>query len=144
MTRCVVRLLGREATADMALRLLVDVELQFVCEVLLGLIASEQRAKAKRNDCRQRSRRPMSRLLEGEHPRDRARNPFPVRGVFVEMLLPGARQSVELRAAIVLVRAPFALDPALVFELVESGVERAVLTCRMSPEYVPRGRSGTT
>jgi hypothetical protein len=27
MTRCVVRLLGREATADMALRLLVDVEL---------------------------------------------------------------------------------------------------------------------
>src|SRR5437867_6710721 len=45
--------------------------------------------------------RPTSRLLDRQHARDRRRDALPVRRLLVEMLLPGARQRIELRAAIV-------------------------------------------
>src|SRR6202011_5280999 len=74
----------------------------------------------------QRSSWRMSQPLEREHPRDRTRDPLPIRGFLVEAFLSEARQRVELCAPIVLAGAPLAPDPACLLEFVESRVERTV------------------
>src|SRR5215475_138713 len=58
---------------------------------------------------------------------DRRRQPLPIRGLFVELFAPGARQLVILRLAIVFGTAPFRRDPALVFQPVQRRIERALV-----------------
>src|SRR5262245_52356422 len=67
----------------------------------------------------------MSGLLQ--HEADTARQAIPRRLFLFETLLAGLRQSIEARAAVVLGRAPVGGDPALAFEALQSGVERALL-----------------
>src|SRR5262249_48802728 len=56
----------------------------------------------------------------------RGRESPPVGGFPLELLSSRPRERVELRAPVVLGRLPLRLDPALLLELVQCGIERAV------------------
>src|SRR5262249_49499239 len=58
--------------------------------------------------------------------RDRGREALPLRALFVHGLPAGAGERIELRAPVVLAVAPLGLDPPLLLELVERGIERAL------------------
>ena len=62
-----------------------------------------------------------------QHEVDAGRQALPLRDFGLELLAARLRQRVEARAAVVLRRAPFGRDPALVFEPVDRGIERALL-----------------
>src|SRR5215510_3670021 len=67
-------------------------------------------------------------LLGGaHHPRDGARQVFPLGLLERELLAAGGGQVVELHLAAALGRFPFGGDPALAVQLVERGIEGAVL-----------------
>src|SRR3954471_1925011 len=68
-----------------------------------------------------------ARLRMLQHARDGGGDPLPVRGFLRELLAPGPRQRVELRAPVVLGITPRRLDPALLLETVERGVERSLV-----------------
>src|SRR5262245_34304842 len=65
-------------------------------------------------------------LLQFDDAADRGRQTRPLRGFAAEMTPAGPRQRVELRPPVVLARAPFSLNPALLLELVQRGIERPV------------------
>ena len=50
----------------------------------------------------------------------------PVGAFLIELLAAKTSERVELGAAVVFARLPFGRDPALLFEFVKSGIERAV------------------
>jgi len=58
--------------------------------------------------------------------RNRGGEAVPIRGFLIELLAAKMSKRVELGATIVFARFPFGRDPALLFEFVKSGIERAV------------------
>src|SRR5215472_8129426 len=68
----------------------------------------------------------MLSLLEFDDAGDGSREAAPVGGFAVEGTATKSRQRVELGAAVVFALAPLRLDPALLFELMQSGVKRAI------------------
>ena len=58
---------------------------------------------------------------------NRFRQPVPARGFLAQLPAPGRRQPVVLGAPVVVGRAPFRFNPALLFEPDEGGVERALI-----------------
>src|SRR5215217_4691516 len=68
----------------------------------------------------------MSHLLEPDDRRDGRGETVPVVRFELELLSPGARERVELGAAVVFAWPPFGGDPPFLLELVQGGVERAV------------------
>src|SRR5580765_8274110 len=75
-----------------------------------------------------RSNRSMviSHLLKAHERGDGARETVPVSGFDLELLAAGARERIELRAAIVLARPPLGAHPAFLLELVQRRVEGSV------------------
>ena len=58
---------------------------------------------------------------------DRRREAFPVRFFGLEVFLAGLGERIIFRAAIVLRFAPFGLNPCLLFEAMQSGIERTLI-----------------
>src|ERR1700737_774653 len=64
-------------------------------------------------------------------PRDGGRQAIPLRGLVPQSLPAVLGESVVLRAAVVFPRCPFGLDPALLLQLVERGIERTLADAQL-------------
>src|SRR5580658_2631959 len=65
-------------------------------------------------------------FLEFDHPRDCSREPTPILRFRLKVSSAEARERIEFRATIVRRRLPLGGDPALLLQLVQGGIKRAV------------------
>src|SRR5712691_3526509 len=70
--------------------------------------------------------RPMSHLFQSDNRGDRGGEAFPVGGFTFQLLTTRSRQFVELRTATQLAGLPLRLDPTLLFQLVEGGIQGTI------------------
>src|SRR6185437_3419971 len=82
---------------------------------------------------------PASCLLRRHHPCDRFDEPVPATLLGGKLLAPRGRERVEARAAVVLRRAPRALDPVAVLEALQRRVERSVIDQQRRPRACLNG-----
>src|SRR5688500_495026 len=91
--------------------------------------STAHRVRRPCHNARAREKVPISDLLgrRGQRPCDRSGETIAARRLDAESSPARAGEAVVLRAAVVLRRAPFALDEPLVFQAIQGSVERALL-----------------
>jgi len=119
--RAALRLRSRESLRDQPLGLHLQVEREFLVHARLR--GAERRAKACPESLPP-AHTPTSRFEDERHGRGEA---LPFVDLFAERLAPFFGQRVVARAPIVLGGLPFTLDPAVVLETLQGGVDRALV-----------------
>src|SRR5262249_11383384 len=121
VTRVVPRGPGSNVVGNQTLQ----VVLQFLGELLFNAAAPKQRTKAQAKLFGPAHDRRLSSSRFNDQ-RDRRGQPFPVCGAGLQRLATSRGELVVLRATIVLASGPLGLDPPLLLEFVERGVQRAL------------------
>src|SRR5205807_2552544 len=86
-----------ETARDFQLDAPLDVELELLFELPFDTIPLEQRPETEGNSTKPTPFRHDLRLAESNHLRNRARQPFPVRGLTFQRLPARPRKRIELR-----------------------------------------------
>src|SRR5437899_2393330 len=105
------------------LSFLFEVVVEFVVEFALDGIVAKERTEAKRNGVEPARGAHGLGLLELDDAGDGGGEAAPVGGFTFELAAAEACERIKLGAAVVFAGAPLSLDPALLFELVEGGIE---------------------
>ena len=122
----------------------VDVQLQMALELGRRDRASRRVAAETPAQAQSQARSVlMTAAPDRQEPRQDRGRPLPVARFLLELLAPGARQAIELGLAVVVRHAPFGGDVALLLELEQGGIERAVVEREMVARWSARcaGRS---
>ncbi len=123
-----VRFCGREAAALVVLFKKGEVESDFAVEVRVGVVGAAETAEASEGTAQEGAEdgRPASGLLR-QQTVENARHLAPAVGFFLESFEAGFGDGVVLGLAIVFGGAPVGVDPAILLEAQQGGVEGALV-----------------
>ena len=123
LPRCRPPRFGRRCSGALVIGLAHgQMKLELVAEIPLAATFAEERAQAVPDADDDRGAASSRRLHDG---RDRSRDAAPVRGFRVELAAAERAEAVELRAPVVVRRAPRRSKPAADLEAVQRRIERA-------------------